>query len=59
MKDMCAPIACTAFNLDREPGDRASDCHGCMDPFGVGVRKNGEWADYTPMYTVAFLAASC
>ena len=56
---MCAPIACTAFNLDREPGDRASDCHGRMDPFGVGVRKNGEWADYTPMYTVAFLAASC
>ena len=31
-------------HLDQEPGDRASDCHGRMEPIGVWVRKNGEWA---------------
>ena len=30
--------------MDEEPGDRASDCHGRMEPIGVWVRKNGEWA---------------
>lgn len=30
--------------MDEEPGDRASDCGGIMDPIGVWVRKNGEWA---------------
>ena len=30
--------------MDEEPGDRASDCGGLMDPIGVWVRKNGEWA---------------
>jgi ribosome biogenesis GTPase len=30
--------------LDDEPGDRASLCRGVMDPIGVWVRKNGEWA---------------
>ena len=30
--------------MDEEPGDRASDCGGVMDPIGVWVRKGGEWA---------------
>jgi len=30
--------------MDEEPGDRAAECGGVMDPIGVWVRKNGEWA---------------
>ena len=30
--------------MDIEPGDRASDCGGYMEPVAVWVRKNGEWA---------------
>ena len=30
--------------MDDTPGDRAADCDGTMDPIGVWVRKNGEWA---------------
>ena len=30
--------------VDEEPGDRASDCGGVMDPIGVWVRRGGEWA---------------
>lgn len=40
-------IAQTVFavcHLDIEPGDREADCGGIMDPVGVWVRKNGEWA---------------
>ena len=28
----------------QEPGDRAADCGGIMDPIGVWVRKKEEWA---------------
>ncbi|MBQ9794091.1 MAG: RNHCP domain-containing protein [Clostridia bacterium] len=38
------PYCLTSVHLDEEPGDRASDCHGKMEPIGVWVRKNGEWA---------------
>ena len=38
------PYCLTSLHLDEEPGDRASDCHGKMEPIGVWVRKNGEWA---------------
>ena len=31
-------------HVDKEPGDRASDCGGIMGPIGVWVRKGGEWA---------------
>lgn len=31
-------------HLDIEPGDREADCGGIMEPVGVWVRKNGEWA---------------
>ena len=30
--------------MDQEPGDRAADCGGIMDPIGVWVRKKEEWA---------------
>jgi len=30
--------------VDEAPGDRAADCGGIMEPVGVWVRKNGEWA---------------
>ena len=29
---------------DDVPGDRASDCGGSMEPIGVTVRDDGEWA---------------
>ncbi len=39
-----APTAAASVHLDDRPGDRGSDCHGRMEPIGVWVRKNGEWA---------------
>ena len=33
-----------SLHVDLEPGDRASDCGGIMDPVTVWVRKGGEWA---------------
>ena len=38
------PNCLSSLHLDIEPGDRQSDCGGIMDPVGVWVRKNGEWA---------------
>lgn len=38
------PNCLSSIHLDKEPGDRRSECHGRMDPIGVWVRKNGEWA---------------
>ena len=38
------PNCLSSLHLDNEPGDRAADCGGIMDPVGVWVRKNGEWA---------------
>jgi len=29
---------------DDVPGDRATDCAGSMEPIGVTVRRDGEWA---------------
>ena len=34
----------SSLHLDNEPGDREADCGGIMDPIGIWVRKNGEWA---------------
>ena len=31
-------------HLDDEPGDRAADCGGGMEPIAVWVRQGGEWA---------------
>lgn len=38
------PNCLHSIHLDNEPGDRSSDCRGRMEPIGVWVRKNGEWA---------------
>lgn len=38
------PNCLSSLHVDEEPGDRASDCGGIMEPIGVWVRKNGEWA---------------
>lgn len=42
-RNHCPNCLCSV-HLDNEPGDRASLCGGIMDPIGVWVRKNGEWA---------------
>ena len=31
-------------HLDEEPGDRRSPCRSAMEPIGVEVRADGEWA---------------
>ena len=38
------PNCLSSLHVDIEPGDRASDCGGIMEPIAVWVRKNGEWA---------------
>ena len=38
------PNCLASLHLDVEPGDRAAGCGSIMDPIGVWVRKNGEWA---------------
>ena len=38
------PYCLSSVHVDNEPGDRASECHGVMEPISVWVRKNGEWA---------------
>lgn len=38
------PHCLHSVHLDGEPGDRAADCGGVMEPVGVWVRKGGEWA---------------
>ena len=38
------PYCPSSQHLDNEPGDRAADCGGVMEPIAVWVRKNGEWA---------------
>lgn len=38
------PNCLSSLHMDEEPGDRAAECGGVMDPIGVWVRKNGEWA---------------
>ena len=42
-RNHCPNCLCSV-HLDIEPGDRASDCGGLMEPVAVWVRKNGEWA---------------
>ncbi len=38
------PVCLSSIHLDDLPGDRSAGCGGIMDPVGVWVRKNGEWA---------------
>ena len=36
------PNCLSSLHVDEEPGDRASDCGGIMEPVAVWVRKGGE-----------------
>ena len=38
------PYCLSSKHLDNEPGDRAADCGGTMEPIAVWVRSHGEWA---------------
>ncbi len=38
------PYCLSSLHLDNEPGDRAADCGGVMEPIAVWVRRDGEWA---------------
>ena len=38
------PNCLHSLHVDIEPGDRASDCGGHMEPVAVWVRNKGEWA---------------
>ena len=38
------PNCLSSLHVDDEPGDRAADCGGIMEPVGVWVRNKGEWA---------------
>jgi hypothetical protein len=38
------PNCLHSLHVDDEPGDRAADCGGHMEPIAVWVRKDGEWA---------------
>ena len=38
------PNCLSSLHVDIEPGDRASDCGGIMEPVAVWVRRDGEWA---------------
>ena len=38
------PNCLSSLHVDIDPGDRASDCGGIMEPVAVWVRKGGEWA---------------
>ena len=38
------PNCLSSLHVDIEPGDRAADCGGIMEPVAVWVRRGGEWA---------------
>lgn len=38
------PNCLVSLHVDEEPGDRAADCGGHMEPIGVWVRRKEEWA---------------
>ena len=38
------PKCLHSVHLDDAPGDRSAACGGVMDPVGVWVRRDGEWA---------------
>ena len=38
------PNCLSSVHLDDDPGDRAAQCGGTMEPVSVWVRKGGEWA---------------
>lgn len=38
------PACLHSLHLDGVPGDRAAGCGGVMEPVGIWVRRDGEWA---------------
>lgn len=38
------PYCLSSVHVDDLPGDRAADCGGIMEPVGIWVKKNREWA---------------
>ncbi|MDD5955732.1 MAG: RNHCP domain-containing protein [Lachnospiraceae bacterium] len=42
-RNHCPNCLCS-LHVDEIPGDRASNCGGIMEPIGVWVRSDGEWA---------------
>ena len=42
-RNHCPNCLCS-LHVDEEPGDRAADCGGIMEPNGVGGRRKEEWA---------------
>ena len=38
------PNCLASLHVDDQPGDRASDCGGRMEPIAVWVKRNGEWS---------------
>ena len=42
-RNHCPHCLCSV-HLDNAPGDRAAHCGGVMEPVGVWVREDGEWA---------------
>ena len=42
-RNHCPNCLCS-LHVDVMPGDRGASCHGIMDPVGVWVRSDGEWA---------------
>jgi hypothetical protein len=37
------PWCLWSVHMDDKPGDRASDCHGGMEPIAIQARPDGEW----------------
>lgn len=38
------PFCLWSLHVDLRPGDRRSGCRGEMEPIGIWIRGNGEWA---------------
>jgi|WetSurMetagenome_2_1015567.scaffolds.fasta_scaffold185251_2 hypothetical protein len=37
------PWCLRSVHMDNQPGDRAADCGGLMEPVAISVRRNKEW----------------
>ena len=52
------PNCLYSLHVDIEPGDRAADCGGHMEPVAVWIRKNGEWAIVHRCRTCGWLSSN-
>ncbi|GLF95884.1 RNHCP domain-containing protein [Streptomyces yaizuensis] len=53
------PHCLASLHVDRRiPGDRASDCHGRMEPLSMSVRPDGEWMIIHQCLTCGELSAN-